>query len=986
MRADRPRPPAETLVRSRLTAALRTDPGLPTLVVAPGGWGKTTLLSQYADTAGVPVAWLRIETPQARPDRVLAQMRAGLDTAAGEDAVARGPASLLIVDDLHLTEGAEIELAVLDHAFALGRGGVQVLIASRRMPQLDPSRHELPGDHLVDAERLRFRAWEVERLLREVYREPLPADDVAVLSRRVGGWAAGLTLYHLSTHGRGLAERRRAVAALTGGATLAGGYLTRAVLADLPEELRRFLSRTGVFEAPTAARCDRLLGVGGSQRHLAELQRRQAFTVSYDGGRTFRYHEVLRAHLVATMTQELGAAAVRSWHARAAEILEAEGALVEAVRCQARAEDWPAVRRLLGRLGIEVAEHGLDAWAEVLPGWLIGDDPWLILAEGRHRVAQGQVGLAVERLARAETMLAPGTALSHCRLLRDAALAWLPDAPAWRGHWSGWLRAATRRHPAVVAGEAESLPPPERALVRVVALLLAGDLAGAARALRGLPDDDAVAGALRRLLVAAGALAAGRAAAVALDSVALRAERAGLPWLGRLARAVTAVDGTAAGAKEALVVAEECDRLGDHWGALLSRLIVELGRSRTGAVGVDQATALVTAARELDSGVLTAWAQSLLALAAVQDQRPDAELEVRRAESTARAAGVPGARTLALAAAVRADPQRPDVRAALDRAAAQSGLPSRLVAAWRSAPPGTGTADTGAGAAVMLRCFGGFRLSVDGRTLDWSPVRPQARALARLLAMHAGRPVHRDHLVDALWPQAERRNATQRLHVALSSLRRFLDANLPGAGPDSLLCRDGDAYLFALPEGGYCDVAVFREALERSRLAAGTETGLAALRLAVESYRGDLLPEDGPAEWVVNTREALRRQAAEAAATLAGAELTVDAVQSAAPVRAVAMAARCVEIDPCHDLGWRLLIAAHERAGDLAAAQQARRRYGEVLLSLGLDPAASGLPVPAPVTGGRRIPPPRSPGSASTAAHRPSGPPAVVVPRQRPRR
>ena len=833
MRVDRPRPPAETLVRSRLTAALRADPGLPTLVVAPGGWGKTTLLSQYADTAGVPVAWLRIETPQARPDRVLAQMRAGLDTAAGEDAVARGPASLLIVDDLHLTEGAEIELAVLDHAFALGRGGVQVLIASRRMPQLDPSRHELPGDHLVDAERLRFRAWEVERLLREVYREPLPADDVAVLSRRVGGWAAGLTLYHLSTHGRGLAERRRAVAALTGGATLAGGYLTRAVLADLPEELRRFLSRTGVFEAPTAARCDRLLGVGGSQRHLAELQRRQAFTVSYDGGRTFRYHEVLRAHLVATMTQELGAAAVRSWHARAAEILEAEGALVEAVRCQARAEDWPAVRRLLGRLGIEVAEHGLDAWAEVLPGWLIGDDPWLILAEGRHRVAQGQVGLAVERLARAETMLAPGAALSHCRLLRSAALAWLPDAPAWRGHWSGWLRAATRRHPAVVAGEAESLPPPERALVRVVALLLAGDLAGAARALRGLPDDDAVAGTLRRLLVAAGALAAGRAAAVALDSVALRAERAGLPWLGRLARAVTAVDGTAAGAKEALVVAEECDRLGDQWGGLLSRLIVELGRSRTGAVGVDQATALVTAARELDSGVLTAWAQSLLALAVVQDQRPDAELEVRRAESTARAAGVPGARTLALAAAVRADPQRPDVRAALDRAAAQSGLPSRLVAAWRSAPPGTGTADAGAGRgdAALLRRFPAQRrrpdaglvtgaspgprpgpAAGDARRAAGAPGPPRRRALAAGGAAQRHPATARGALLATSFPRrqpARRRSGLaalprrRRLSVRSARGRLLRRGRLPGgAGAQPPRCRHRDGSGSAAVGGG----------------------------------------------------------------------------------------------------------------------------------------------------------------------------------------
>ena len=129
---------------------------------------------------------------------------------------------------------------------------LHVLAGGRRMPAFNLSRHELAGVRVLDAERLRFRAWEVEYLLRDVYREPLPPDDAAALARRVGGWAAGLHMFHLSTRDRPLPERRRAVAALDGRSTLTRGYLARTVLAELPADLREFLVRTCVFDVLTA--------------------------------------------------------------------------------------------------------------------------------------------------------------------------------------------------------------------------------------------------------------------------------------------------------------------------------------------------------------------------------------------------------------------------------------------------------------------------------------------------------------------------------------------------------------------------------------------------------------------------------------------------------------------------------------------------------------------------------------------------------------
>jgi DNA-binding SARP family transcriptional activator len=328
---------------------------------------------------------------------------------------------------------------------------------------------------------------------------------------------------------------------------------------------------------------------------------------------------------------------------------------------------------------------------------------------------------------------------------------------------------------------------------------------------------------------------------------------------------------------------------------------------------------------------------------------------------------------LALAAGVPTGSGRASVLSAVYAAAEQAGLPRVAVTAWlvpgpQPAPSAPSTAP------LTVRCFGGFRVCLHGEPLNWSPLRPRARAVARILAMHAG-PVHRDRLIEALWPDTDPAAATRTLHVALSSLRRFLDTHLPAGDGETLLYRDGDAYLLALPADAWSDVNEFRRAVERAsrRGSAGDPRALDDLRVAVAAYAGELLPEDGPAEWVVVERETLRRQAADAAARLA--EAALRSAGGAGP--AVTMAARCVEIDPCHDAGWRLLIAAHERAGNAAAAAHARRRYADVLVSLGLDPSLIvGMPPPSTVSVDRRIPLPRSRPTGSTQARTSTGPPA----------
>ncbi|MEV7628598.1 winged helix-turn-helix domain-containing protein [Actinoplanes sp. NPDC089786] len=933
------------LLRPRLIDALG---GLRTarlaIVAAPAGTGKTTLLAQYAHGWPGAVGWWQVEPGNATVDAVVSgvwravggqgadERPRSLDELAGRLAAAPPDEHLLIIDDLHYLNGTDAE-AALEALILRAPGALRVLIGTRRMPGFNLARHEFSSTTVVSAEDLRFRSWEVEYLLSDVYREPLPPDDVAALTRRLNGWAAGVHMFHLSTGARSLAERRRAIAALDGRSALTRGYLARTVLAELPADLREFMVRTCVFETLTAARCERLLDhPGHSARLLAELDRRQAFTSTSDGGQTYRYHDVLRAHLGGTLAEELGEAGARAWHARAAEQLVAEGARVEGARAYARAEEWAKVRGLLDELGGQVAEEDIEPWRELLPGWLVAGDPWLIYAEARQLLGRGRLTGAVERLRQAEEHMGDERSRSPVRALRHAIAVWLPGGHAPAGPGLGRLRSAVRGHPALTASTSADQP-----LVAALAHLIAGNVAEVRRTLPERSPEAADLPELGARLLDAVLATSGRhpEAKAWLAAVLADAERARLPWLVRLTRAGAALSGDADALADARAVIRECDRDADEWGAVLALGMICLARSLAAepdAADVDDAAAWLERCREVDAAALAAWAQSLLALAAARNSLADAELEAQRADALARSAGVPGARVAALAAAARCGATRADVPAL----AVECGLPAAVAAAWAGNAAGRATADEPP--EIEVWCLGGFRIRRRGVELDLSLIKPRTRAALRLLATYAGRPVHRENLIEALWPDMPIAQATRSLQVALSSLRTFLEPGL-GRGQSELIVRHGEAYELALPRGGVSDVARFRAALgeaQRCELAEDTPGRRYALRVALHAYGGELLPEDGPAEWVVPERALLQRHAAEAAADLARLQLDAGAVSDA-----MLTARRCVEIDRYSDPGWRLLIEACELVPSPAAAARAKRGYADMLASLGITAGPS---------------------------------------------
>jgi DNA-binding SARP family transcriptional activator len=239
---------------------------------------------------------------------------------------------------------------------------------------------------------------------------------------------------------------------------------------------------------------------------------------------------------------------------------------------------------------------------------------------------------------------------------------------------------------------------------------------------------------------------------------------------------------------------------------------------------------------------------------------------------------------------------------------------------------------TSAPPSLELRLFGAFAMTVEGRPVDLQHLKPRPRAVLRFLALNAGRPVHREVLQETFWPEADPETGARSLHVALSQLRGAL---APGAGRGAceLLVRDGDAYRLALPDGARIDLVDFERAVMEARTIrarGATAIAIDAFRAALGAYGGELLPEDGPAEWAVARRERARSEAVEAARALA--ELLLDGD----PEGAAEACSAGLAFESHHDPLWRLLVEARERAGDQAAATSARSGYARMLAELGV--------------------------------------------------
>ena len=924
-------PEAAGLVRTRLLDRLSQRVGL---VLAPAGHGKTTLLGQFASQFSGSVAWYRMDPGDRDPAELIARIGRvllKLGTAAPESVSEKGftsfdqlsaaldgipptPDALLILDDFHVIAGTESESRLVE-LITMAPPALRVLLGARRSGGLDVEALRIYGGvRVMDADDLRFRSWEVEALFREVYRRPLLPEDAATLTRRTEGWAAGLAMFQLLTEGRAPAQRRQALADLARGSRLVRSYLVREVLGDLPPALRQFLRRTSALGVLTGELCDQLLETTGSQRVLEELEQRRLFTTTQDDGQQFSYHQVLLDHLELELTEQLGPAATREWYARAAGLLLGAGEVPAAFRAYARAEDWTSVEQLLHVRGAEVVATPLGPVENLLPVGLHSQDPWLLLARARRLVTQGALAEAVTTFKLARSVAEDSVLAARCLEEARAAAVWLPGAAGPSRGWPGIVRAATQRSPRSVLSDALALPGASGRLAAGVVCLLAGDLDSAFRLLEQAAahpeaDPDVVAMAccaIRLLGLLRGPGADRDADDLDLESVILEAEAGSRAWLVRTAQAL--LNGRTD------PVGPDIDR--DPWGRALAALIDGVARRSPGSLA--EAAGGFEA---LGAPVPAQWASSLGEAVRQAGRRPPGPGEP--AEDGSRFF-TPETDRRARALGLR-DALGVIQHWALSDRPAPSAVPS--VAAPTSSAP-----------TVECRLFGGLEILVAGQPLDLRVVRPRARSTLRLLALRAGDLVHRDALAAGLWPDLDLDSALRGLQVAVSSLRSLLEPAAPPGGSgrarSSLLIRVGQNYGLSLPAGCRTDVQEFEHQLGRAR-AARVDGDSAAeqsrLDAALLLYRGDLLPEEGAAEWALAERERLRLAAAGAAEALARRLVDVGEV-----TEAIDAVRTCLRLEPYRDNAWRLLIELHTSAGNLAAAEAARLEHGEVLAELGL--------------------------------------------------
>jgi LuxR family maltose regulon positive regulatory protein len=418
---DRAELPVTVVDRPRLVARVELGAtGRVTLVVGPSGSGKSVLLRQWAAAhAARSPAWVVVD--EASSDAVsfarqlvgaLAVGRPGFGAEARRHVelggqrmgrpflealtaeLARGPATTLVVEDLHhLPEAVVGELTQLA---AQAPSHVHLVVASRVRPDLSLAGLRASGQLVeLGAEDLAFDDGEVAAVIHQVAGLDLRADLIRRVQGRTEGWAVGVQLVAMAVRdaaarGRaGAAGERAAVAEqlarFDGAGREVAEYLAEEVVAGQPDAVRRFLRRTCVLDRLEASLCDALTGDADGQDLLDELGRRNLFLLPEGDAGWYRYHplfaEMLRADLRGHDRQLHDDLLVRgaTWHLD-------RGELAPGVELLLRAERWEQALDLIGANGWTFFERG-DAATAIR--WLEG----VPVAE-RWRHGQAQLTLA----------------------------------------------------------------------------------------------------------------------------------------------------------------------------------------------------------------------------------------------------------------------------------------------------------------------------------------------------------------------------------------------------------------------------------------------------------------------------------------------------------------------------------------------------------------------------------------------------------------
>jgi len=424
-----------------------------TLISAPAGFGKTTLVSEWVEQLRLDdskenqnkykIAWFSLDENDKDPARFLTYFISalnrteGIEATIGEGAltmlqspqpppteailtslineIAAIPDRIIIVlDDYHVLESSQVDDALtllLEHL----PPQLHLVIATREDPHLPLSRLRARGQLTeLRAADLRFTTSEAAEFLNQVMGRDLSAENIAALEARTEGWIAGLQLAAISLQGH--ADTSRLIQSFTGSHRLVLDYLIEEVLNQQPLNVQNFLLQTAILNRLTGSLCDAITGQENGQAILEMLDRANLFIVPLDNERRwYRYHhlfaDLLRQRLKQTQPEQL-----QILHRSASEWYEQNGFVDEAIEHALRAENFERAASLIEEHVDALWQRGehskLRRWLAGLPGELVFSKPHLCILQAWDLFTSGHQDAAERSLQAAEKVLDTNTDLA----------------------------------------------------------------------------------------------------------------------------------------------------------------------------------------------------------------------------------------------------------------------------------------------------------------------------------------------------------------------------------------------------------------------------------------------------------------------------------------------------------------------------------------------------------------------------------------------
>jgi LuxR family maltose regulon positive regulatory protein len=467
-----------------------------TLISAPAGAGKTTLVSAWVQSVhnkGVSIGWLSLDDADNSPMRFLENLLGCLEEGGVVIETVTPPSEreaqvqvefvladfirglitlkrevVLILDDYHLIQNLEVHYT-LEYLLVHSPPRLHIMILTRSDPPLELARLRVAGQ-LVELrmDHLRFSAQEAAAFLKKAAGIQLTDGDVAALNERTEGWIAGLQMAAISMRGR--EDVAAFVAAFAGSHRFVFDYLLEQVLNHQTPEVRGFLLKTSMLERLSAPLCDAIVETGGSARNLLDiLERSNLFLVPLDDERGwYRYHHLF-ADLLKLMLEQTYPGLSVELNRRACRWHESHGMLPDALHHAMSSGDMQLVAQVVSANVLVLVEH-----AELMPVLLRMDAvpreqrahlPWLGIAHAWSLAYTGQM----ERSG-AALMLAEQQSETLTNDERDRLMGHIAAVRAY----SAWVYG-NQQEAVDLAGQAARLLPVDEIAVRALNLSTLGN-------------------------------------------------------------------------------------------------------------------------------------------------------------------------------------------------------------------------------------------------------------------------------------------------------------------------------------------------------------------------------------------------------------------------------------------------------------------------------------------------------------------------------